>query len=383
MYRQKLMDRRNRLAILMLWILIAGSLAGAAVQAAPADDPAVRIKDIARILSDRPNQLTGLGLVTGLEGTGDSSTSQANVQMVANLLRNFGVTVPPEQLRVRNVAAVTVTAELPPFARTGDRIDVVVSSLGDAKSLQGGVLLLTPLRGADGRVYAVAQGSVSIGGFNVRRGGAAVQKNHPTVGIVPGGATVEVEVPAELAAQNRVTLVLREPDFTTATRVAEVINRTFTSQTARAVDKSTVEVALPTAYREDPVSFIAALEELPVRPDGVARIVVNERTGTIVMGHQVRLSTVAVAQGNLSVRIVPQPKVSQPPPFSEGETIITPGVEIEAEEGQGHMVVLPSPVAVQDLVDALNGVGATPRDIIAILQAIKAAGALHGELIIQ
>ncbi|MDI3279765.1 MAG: flagellar basal body P-ring protein FlgI [Bacillota bacterium] len=377
------MCRRKRLAILMLWVLALGGLLGAAAQAAPADDPAVRIKDIARILGDRPNQLTGLGLVTGLEGTGDSSTSLANVQMVANMLRNFGVTVPPERLRVRNVAAVTVTAELPPFARNGDRIDVLVSSLGDAKSLQGGVLLLTPLRGADGRVYAVAQGPVSIGGFNVRRGGAAVEKNHPTVGIVPGGATVEVEVPAELATQDRVTLVLREPDFTTAARVAEVINRTFTPQTARAVDKSTVEVVLPAAYREEPVSFIAALEELPVRPDGVARIVVNERTGTIVVGHQVRLSTVAVAQGNLSVRIVSRPEVSQPPPFSGGETVVTPGAEITAEEGQGHMVVLPSPVAVQDLVDALNGVGATPRDIIAILQAIKAAGALHGELIIQ
>lgn len=348
-----------------------------------ASDPRVRIKDVARVKTDRINQLTGLGLVIGLEGTGDSQSAMANVQMVANMLANFGVTVPADRLRVRNVAAVMVTADLPPFARNGDALDVTVSSFGDAKSLQGGILLLTPLKGADGQVYAVAQGAVSIGGFNTKQGGNSVQKNHPTVGMVTGGATVEVELNTPVAENGMLVWVLRSPDFTTVSRMADVINRVFTPQTARAVDKGTVEVQIPESYRGRVVDFIAAVEELPVEPDAVARVVVNERTGTIVMGHDVRISTVAVSHGNLTVRIQSSEDVSQPLPFSNGSTVTTQSADIQAQEGSGSMTVLESGASIEDLVKALNAVGATPRDIIAILQAIKSAGALHGELIIE
>lgn len=351
----------------------AASLAGA-------NDPAVRIKDIARIKSVRDNQLIGTGLVVGLQGTGDGSGAVANVQMVANMLREFNITVSPEQMRVRNVAVVAVTAELPAFARSGDKLDVVVSSLGDAKSLQGGTLLFTPLRGADGKVYALAQGPVSIGGFSASARGASLQKNFATVGRVPAGATVEQEVPTALGDGSTLTLVLARPDFTTAARLADVVNRVFTPQTARALDQSAVEITVPAAYRQNLVEFIASLEGLPVRPDAVARVVVNERTGTIVAGHQVRISTVAVAHGNLSIKIAPSDTVSQPPPLSPGGTVVTPGAQIGAQEPAPEMVVLQSGSSVNDLVRALNAVGAAPRDIIAVLQAIKAAGALHGQL---
>ncbi len=351
----------------------AASLAGA-------NDPSVRIKDIARIRGVRDNQLIGTGLVVGLQGTGDGSGTIANVQMVANMLRQFNITVSPEQMRVKNVAAVAVTADLPAFARSGDKLDVVVSSLGDAKSLQGGMLLFTPLRGADGKVYALAQGPLSIGGFSAGSRGTSVQKNFTTVGRVPGGATVEQEVPTSLGDGNTLTMVLARPDFTTAARLAEVVNRVFTPQTARALDQSAVEIAVPAAYRQNLVEFIANLEGLPVRPDAVARVVVNERTGTIVVGHQVRISTVAVSHGNLSIKIASADTVSQPPPLSGGGTVVTPRAEVGVQEPSAEMVVLQSGSSVNDLVRALNAVGATPRDIIAVLQAIKEVGALQGQL---
>jgi flagellar P-ring protein precursor FlgI len=341
--------------------------------------PAVRLKDVARVANDRPNQLTGLGLVVGLEGTGDSAGTMANVQMVANALARYGVNVAASQLRVKNVAAVMVTADLPAFARTGDRVDATVSSFGDAKSLQGGILLLTPLRGVDGEVYAVVQGPVSIGGFNVGSGGSRVQKNHPTVGIVPGGALVEREVPNTMAT-DVLTLVLNQPDFTTAARVAQSINRSFTPESARAVDKGTVTVTIPAAYEARPVEFVAALGELPVRPDGVAKVVVNERTGTIVMGEHVTISPVAVAHGSLSIRISAGAKVSQPAPLSPGQTVVTPKTGIVAEEEPARFMTIGGGTSVAELVKALNALGATPRDVVAILQAVKAAGALHGEL---
>ncbi|MGE5554158.1 MAG: flagellar basal body P-ring protein FlgI [Betaproteobacteria bacterium] len=350
-----------------------------AEQAEEAAVPLTRLKDLARVANDRPNQLTGLGLVVGLEGTGDSTGTMANVQMVANALARYGVSVPAAQLRVKNVAAVMVTADLPAFARTGDRLDVTVSSFGDAKSLQGGVLLLTPLRGVDGEVYAVAQGPVSIGGFNAGSGGSRVQKNHPTVGIVVGGALVEREV-ANAVATDFLTLVLHHPDFTTAARVAAAINRAFTPETARAVDKGTVTVTVPVTYEARPVEFIAALSELPVRPDAVAKVVVNERTGTIVMGQHVTISPVAVAHGSLSIRITAGAQISQPAPLSPGRTVVTPETGITASERQAQFTTLGGGTSVADLVKALNALGATPRDVVAILQAVKAAGALHGEL---
>lgn len=375
--------RARAAGLAVVWAAaLAAILAATGVAAAESTTgPVVRLKDVARIVNDRPNQLTGLGLVVGLEGTGDSAGTMANVQMVANALANYGVTVSASQLRVRNVAAVMLTAELPAFARSGDRVDVTASSFGDAKSLQGGVLLLAPLRGVDGQVYAVAQGPVSIGGFNASAGGSRVQKNHPTVGLIPGGALVEREVPNAVAT-DLLTLVLHQPDFTTAARLAEAINRAFTPETARAVDKGTVTVTVPVAYEARPVEFLAALSDLAVQPDVVAKVVVNERTGTIVMGEHVTISPVAVAHGSLSIRITAGAEVSQPPPFSPGQTVVTPQTKITAGEPPARFTTLGGSGAssVADLVKALNALGATPRDVVAILQAIKQAGALHGEL---
>ncbi|MBO8126116.1 MAG: flagellar basal body P-ring protein FlgI [Firmicutes bacterium] len=370
-----MVSRLQTLCIVILLLVALVTSAGAAEL-----EPTVRVKDIAHLKGDRINQLTGLGLVVGLDGTGDGSGSMANVQMVANMLQRFGLTLSPQDLRTRNVAAVMVTAELPPFAREGDTIDVTVSSFGDAKSLQGGILLMTPLRAADGQVYAVAQGPVSIGGFNVSGGGSRVQKNHPTVGRIPGGATVEREVQVTLTNGNYLDLVLDNPDFTTVSRLVKNINAAFQAEVAKAVDKSTIKLRIPDSYRDDPVSFVARLERVEVQPDTVAKVVINERTGTIVMGQDVRISTVAVAHGSLSVTIGTQYEVSQPWPDSEGTTQVVPETEVEAKEEEAKLMVLPAGSSVSDVVKALNAIGATPRDIIAILQAVQAAGALHGEL---
>lgn len=379
------MERNMRTSGNLLRLWAAAALAALLAAPAGAEGPApagagmVRLKDVARISNDRPNQLNGLGLVVGLEGTGDSSGAMANVQMVANALARYGVNVAASQLRVKNVAAVIVTADLPAFARAGDQIDVTVSSFGDAKSLQGGILLLTPLRSVDGEIYAVAQGPVSIGGFNASSGGSKVQKNHPTVGLVPGGGLVERAAPNEVAA-DFLTLVLHQPDFTTAARVAQAINRSFTPESARAVDKGTVTVTVPIAYEARPVEFIAALSDLPIQPDAIARVVVNERTGTIVMGQEVSISPVAVAHGSLSIRISASAQVSQPPPLSGGTTVVTPEASLAAGEQPARFTTLSGGTSVSELVRALNALGATPRDVVAILQAVRAAGALHAEL---
>lgn len=360
------------------------STVGGTTAAPSTHQPTVRIKDIARFEGVRDNQLFGMGLVIGLEGTGDGRGSQANVQMVANMLERFGISVDRDALRLRNVAAVMVTADLPAFVRPGDRIDVTVSSFGDARSLQGGFLLQTPLEAADGQVYAVAQGAVSIGGFNVRAGGAAqVQRNHTAVGQVPNGAIVERPVPTTVVHDDRLTLVLSEPDFTTAARVAEAINAMFTPDTARALDRSAIELRVPSIFAAQPVEFIAIVEELTVTPDTMARVIINERTGTIVMGHRARIATVAVAHGGLSVRVDPEQHIALLPPSDEdGDAVpvVVESLRIDVEEQTGDVVLLQGGVSVEDVVQALNAIGATPRDIIAILQAIKAAGALYGEL---
>lgn len=355
-----------------------------AVTQAQGHQPTIRIKDIARFEGVRDNQLFGMGLVIGLEGTGDGRGSQANIQMVANMLERFGITVDRNALRLRNVAAVMVTAELPAFVRPGDRIDVTVSSFGDARSLQGGFLLQTPLEAADGRVYAVAQGAVSIGGFNVRaRGGNQVQSNHTVVGQVPDGGIVEQGVPTTIVDNDTLTLILSQPDFTTASRVAQAINDTFNPGTAIALDRSAIEVYVPELFTDYVVEFAAAVEELSVTPDAVARIVINERTGTVVMGHGARIGTVAVAHGALKVRIEQEPLIAFLPPVGEDELpvpVVAEKTTVHTSEDGTDMVLLENGAQVEDVVQALNAIGATPRDIIAILQAIKAAGALYGEL---
>lgn len=364
---------------------------------------ATRIKDLAYIQGVRPNELIGYGLVVGLNGTGDKRGTKFTVQSLTNMLVRMGVTVKPSDIKVKNVAAVVVTAKLPPFAKRGTRIDVLVSSIGDATSLQGGTLLLTPLRGPDGRVYAVAQGPVSVGGFAV--GGAAgggVQKNHPTVGRIPGGAIVEREVPLELEGRRTLKVYLFRPDFTTALRVAEAINRHMGSEVASAEDAATVTVRVPEGFRGRVVPLIAALEQLEVAPDAVAKVVIDERTGTIVMGEKVRIRTVAVSHGNLTVQIRERTRVSQPYPFAPpppststptvtapgegvvtvpgGQTVVVPESEVKVEEEKGHMALIEEGVTIGEVVRALNALGVSTRDLISILQAIKAAGALEGDL---
>ncbi|MDT8903771.1 flagellar basal body P-ring protein FlgI [Anaeroselena agilis] len=350
-----------------------------AASAAPALAYGPRIKDVAKLQGVRSNQLVGYGLVVGLAGTGDSDKSTFTVQSIVNMLKNFGITISTSQLKPKNVGAVMVTAQLPPFIKPGDTIDITVSSLGDAKSLQGGTLLQTPLKAANGAVYAVGQGPLSVGGFSAGGGGASQQKNFPTVGTIPGGAIVERDVPTQFEAGGSVVFVLNKPDFTTASRISEAVDRRF-GPISRASDAGSVSVFVPLEYTGNLVGFIAALEELPVTPDSAAKVVVNERTGTVVMGGNVTIDTVAVAQGGLTVRVSSSTEVSQPPPFSGGSTVVTQNKSVDAKEQQAPLIVLPATANVSDLVSALNAVGATPRDVISILQAIKAAGALHAEL---
>jgi flagellar P-ring protein precursor FlgI len=349
-----------------------------------AQAPTVRLKDIAQVRGVRSNQLIGYGIVVGLEGTGDSNGAMFTVQSIANMLERFGITVLPGAIKVKNVAAVMVTAELPPFARAGNTIDVVVSSIGDARSLQGGTLLQTPLRGADGNVYAVAQGPISIGGFNFGGGGARVQRNHTTVGRIPNGALIEREVPASfLQGDNGLTIQLNQPDFTTAARVVSSIRSAFPNLTVQALDPSTIRVLLDPQSAVDPVMLIASLETLSVLPDIKARVVVNERTGTVVVNGDVRVAPVAIAHGGITVRVQTTFEVSQPPPLSNGQTQVVPQTQVNASEEPARMVYLREGASVESLVKALNALGVTPRDLIAILQSLKAAGALHAEIEVQ
>ncbi len=357
---------------LLLWLLMVAVVGDAA---------AVRIKDIAHVIGDRQNILVGYGLVVGLNGTGDKEKTQFTVSSLANVLDNMGIHVAPEQVKIKNVAAVMVTAKLPPFLRQGTRIDVQVSSIGDAKSILGGTLLMTPLQGPDGQVYAVAQGPISVGGFSFGgQAGGGVQQNHPTVGFVPNGAIVEREVDYTPSAQDELHLVLNQPDFTTARKVAETINRHFGSTVARAEDAGTIRFSLPERKEGSLVDIIADIESLEVVPDTVAKIVINERTGTIVIGENVRIAPVAVAHGNLTVTITEQPYVSQPLPLSEGQTTMVPQTQTEVKEQKARLAVVGGGVTIGQVIEGLNALGATPRDLINILQAMKAAGALQAEL---
>ena len=347
------------------------------------DAHAVRIKDITDIKGVRENHLVGYGLVVGLEGTGDSDDSLFTIQSLASLLEKMGVTVQPEDIEdVENVAAVMVTTNLPPFAGLGSRIDVLVSSIGDAENLQGGTLLFTPLKGADGKVYAVAQGPVSTGGFAVSgNSGDQVQKNFPTVGRVVGGALVENEIHSDFNEKDSLTLALHKPDFTTASRVAQAINRAFYSQLAQTDNAGSIRVSVPENYLGNTVQFVTMIESLGVTPDMVSKVVVNERTGTVVMGENVRIATVGIAHGNLSIQINESQDVSQPLPFSRGgRTVVTPDSDIVVQEGKNPIFLVESGVSIGELVKALNALGVSPRDLIAIFQALKAAGALQAEL---
>ena len=341
-------------------------------------NPTVRIKDITDVEGARSNQLTGIGLVTGLNGTGDNSPMA--VQMMRNIMRNFGVTLDARSVRTRNIAIVSLTATLPPYVRPGQTIDVNVSTMGNASNLQGGTLIQSPLRAADGKVYAVAQGPVMGGGGSAQGAGASRVQNVPTAGRVPGGAIVERDVPSDYTAGGQVALLLRTPDFTTAQRITDAINQVY-GVVASAPDAGRVDINLPGPYLQSPAAFLANVGNLEIEPDVAARVTINERTGTVVLGGNVKISAVGVAHGNLVVTVGESPTVVQPESLSGGVTAIVPRTDITAEEEGGSLIAMPSTTTVRDLVRVLNSLGARPRDVIEILQAINRAGALHGELV--
>jgi flagellar P-ring protein precursor FlgI len=341
----------------------------------------VRIKDIAKVAGVANNQLIGYGLVVGLAGTGDSTRTIMTAQSISNMLNKFGIGLTKEQMNSKNVAAVIVTADLPPFTRNGDNIDVTASSLGDATSIQGGVLLFTPLSGADGNVYGSAQGPVSIGGFNATGGGGnKITKNHPVVGRIPDGGLINQDFSTTVTRGNEILLSLNEADFTTAQRMAEVINMTFSPETAKALDPGTIRIYVPAEYQEHTVEFMSRIEELTLVPDELAKIIINERTGTVVINKDIKISPVAVSHGNITVIIKVTPSVSQPPPLSSGTTQTVDNTAIQVKEEKKNLIYLSESTSLQQVVDALNAIGATPRDLIAILQALKEAGALQGTL---
>lgn len=346
------------------------------------DAQAERIKDIASIAGVRENQLVGYGLVVGLDGTGDQTTSTPfTVQSLASMLGQLGVNLPPGlSLQLKNVAAVMVTTSLPPFAKPGQAIDVTVSSMGNAKSLRGGTLLMTPLKGADGQTYAIAQGNLLVGGAGAAAGGSSQQINHLLAGRIPAGATVERAVHSVLNQGDTITLELKETDFTTASRVTDAVDRAFGRGSAQALDGRVVQVKAPTDASKR-VAFLSQLENIQLNP-GLAspKVILNARTGSVVMNQLVGLDKCAVAHGNLSVTITAEPQVSQPGPLSGGQTVVTQKADIQIKSDKGGMVVMPAAATLGDVVKALNAVGATPQDLLAILQAMKAAGALKAEL---
>lgn len=344
---------------------------------------AERIRDLADIQGVRNNQLIGYGLVVGLDGTGDQTQQTPfTVQSIVNMLGQLGVNLPPgTNLQLRNVASVMVTATLPAFAKPGQMIDVTVSSMGNAKSLRGGTLLMTPLKGIDNQVYAVAQGSLVIGGAGASSAGSSVQVNHMGAGRISAGAIVERAVPTVLGQGEYIHLELRDTDFTTARRITETINTRFSYGTATALDGRVIQIRAP-GNNNQRVTFISQIEDLEVTPaQGIAKVIINARTGSVVMNQMVRLETSAVAHGNLSVIINTQPIVSQPGPFAErGETVVVPQSQIEVRSDEGQLMMLPESASLADVVKALNAIGATPQDLLAILQALKTAGSLRAEL---
>lgn len=362
------------------------AVASVAAIAAPIATPNAwagpRIKDVADFEGVRENQLVGYGLVVGLAGTGDSlRNSPFTRQSLAAMLERLGVNASNGNLNTRNVAAVMVTANLPPFASQGSRIDVTVSALGDARSLAGGQLLVTPLMGADQQVYAVAQGPLAIGGFSASgSSGSSVTRGVPTAGRIASGALVERETTFDIANAPELRLALRNPDFTTAQRIAATINATVGGDAARATNPGTIALRRPADFAGDMVALVGRIENLEVEVDTPARIVIDESSGIVVMGENVKVSTVAIAQGNLTISIQEDPFVSQPAPFSRGETTVVPSSTVSVEEEEGGLVMVPGGVELRQLVNGLNALGVTPRDMISILQALKAAGAIQAEI---
>jgi len=369
---------KNRLAValgLTLGALVAIALAG------PAEAASARIKDIVDIEGVRENQLVGYGLVVGLNGTGDSlNNSPFTKQSLQAMLERLGVNTRGETVRTANVAAVMITANLPPFSTQGSRIDVSVSALGDSKSLQGGTLLVTPLLGADGEVYAIAQGPVAINGFRAQGDSAIVISGVPTTGRISSGALIEREIDFDLGMQRSLRLSLRNPDLTTARRVALGINDFIGALAAVPEDPATIRITLPSNFNGNIVDLLTDIEQLVVQTDQVARIVIDENSGIIVMGSDVRVSTVAVAQANLTVTIAETPEIVQPNPLSLGETAVQPRTDLNVELAGSNLALVPESITLQQLVDGLNALGIGPRDMIAILQAIKSAGALQAEI---
>ena len=360
----------SRLAVIGLMALVAGP---ALAQS--------RIKDLVDIEGVRENQLIGYGLVVGLNGTGDSlNNAPFTKQSLQAMLERLGVNTRGVTMRTGNVAAVMVTAKLPPFGTQGTRIDIVVSALGDSKSLKGGTLLVTPLLGADGNVYAVAQGTVAIAGFEAEGQAAKITRGVPTVGRIANGAIIEREIDFVLPRMNSLRLALRNPDLTTARRIAAAINDFVGGPTAEPLDRGTVNVTVPKNYQGNIVRLLTEVEQLRVEPDQTARVVIDEQSGIIVMGRDVRVSTVAVAQGNLTVTVTEGPQVSQPQAFSQGRTVVAPRTQIDVQEDGHKLAVVEAGVSLQQLVDGLNALGIGPRDLISILQAIKAAGAIQAEI---
>ena len=340
-----------------------------------------RIKDLANIEGVRQNQLVGYGLVVGLNGTGDTLNNiPFTKQSLQAMLERMGVNIRGATIRTGNVAAVMVTGNLPPFGTQGTRMDVTVSSLGDAKNLQGGTLLVTPLLGADGNVYAVAQGSVAINGFQAEGEAAKIVRGVPTVGRIANGAIIEREIEFALNRLPNVRLALRNGDFTTAKRIAAAVNDFLGAKSAEPIDPSTVQLTIPPEFKGNVVAFLTEIEQLQVEPDLAAKIVIDERSGIIVMGRDVRVATVAVAQGNLTVTISESPQVSQPNPLSRGRTVVTPNTKVAVTEDGKKFALVKDGVSLQQLVDGLNGLGIGPRDLIGILQAIKAAGAIEADI---
>jgi flagellar P-ring protein precursor FlgI len=372
--------RKTTINVLFFWVMLGLMI----FPVCPALSAQVRLKTIAQVKGVRENQLIGYGLVVGLQRTGDTQRVVSTLQSITNMLLQFGIKISSDQIRTQNVAAVMVTTQLPPLLKSGDKIDVVVSSVGDARSLQGGDLLMTPLQGPDGQVYAVAQGPLAVGGYSDNTGEfPLVQVDTTTTGRVPNGAMVEREVPSSFIDNNTISILLSRPDFSQASLVAQALNQQFGEPVAKAVDGGQIDVKLPLNYQDNVVDFVAAVEETQVQTDSPAsRVVINERTGTVVLGQDVRIDAVAIAHGNLRLVVKKTTEVSHDAVFGHDELTHTTTVSAEDTGKQGNLVVIPEGATLLDIVTAVNAVGATPRDLISILQAIKEAGALHADLTI-
>ena len=354
-------------------------VAAAVIMAFAVPAQAVRIKDIATFSGVRDNQLIGYGLVVGLQGTGYKKDSVFTLSSMKNMMDKMGIGLDSSSLKVKNVASVMVTAKMPVSSKPGTRLDVTVSSVGDATSLLGGVLLQTALKGVDGKIYALAQGSLVVGGYSVQGAASSTQKNVNTVGLIPSGGIVERSIPFEFNQQDTLTLNMRTPDFSTAQQISERLNAAMGGPFARAVDAASVEMRVPPQYRSNLVPLMASVENLEVTPDTAAKVVVDEKTGTVVLGRDVRISRAAVAHGNLQITVQESEQVSQPGPFSQGQTVVTPQTNIDVREENRKLNMLEG-ATLQELVDGLNAIGATPRDLISILRSLKASGSLHADL---